>query len=158
MKRYLRDSNVAARLAPALLGCCLVGTATAESPPPLSIGHRLVAEYVGSEQAHGTIVVSLTNRADQPLRGVMLRLAEPSAGQLTGAVNETFDLAPHETRSVGGRFQLDPAALAPQHGLEWQVLYRDANGYALQATIESVARTHPAFAQAEAAAQGYRQD
>lgn len=128
----------------------LWGTAASAQPPPqLVIAHRLVAEFVGTEQAQGTIVLTLTNRSDKPLRGVRLSLADSSDGQVTGAVNEALELAPHETRTVDGRFQFDPAALAPDHAIEWYVLYRDAAGYSLQARVASTGGTASALARAD---------
>jgi hypothetical protein len=149
------------RLLPAawvVAGVVSGATVAAASPPQLAIAHRLVAEFVGAEQAQGTIVLSLTNHSNEPLRGLMLRLADPSDGQLTGAVNEKIELAPHETRTVHGHFQLDPAALAPDHGIEWQVVYRDAEGYSLQARVASTSLTAPALARTESTASSTHRD
>jgi hypothetical protein len=115
---------------------CVAAAAGAATPAPrLDIGFRLSPEFAGAERVQGTIVVTVTNAGDRPLRDVTLRMAEADVGRLTGSVNEGIDLDPRESRTLQGHFQFDAVSFDAARPLAWHVLYRDEAGFVLQTRV-----------------------
>ena len=93
--------------------------------------------------ANGRIVVQVTNLSAHPVAGLTLRLADPTQGRLTGAVQEEIALQAGESRRLEGEFALKVGALAPGHRLDWLVVYDDPGGFARQQMVRGATNLLP---------------
>lgn len=136
----LRCGWLGSLLAVALLAWSgFVASAQADVPADVGIRYQLKPEFTGTAKAGGRIVLTLTNRSSRALPEVTVRLADASAGRLTGPVQESVALDAGETRQLEGDFVLNADLLHGARALEWIVVYTDPEGFAQQRVVRGEA-------------------
>jgi hypothetical protein len=124
---------------PGMLGTALaaapVPAVAAPLPPVIAVQYRLLTEFAGTQKSGGRITVTLTNRSPHALSKVIVRLADPGLGKLTGPVQESVELAAGESRQLEGEFVLDSAVVSAARPLDWIVVATEAAGFAQQTLV-----------------------